>query len=759
MRRRLFILSVLLLTVCGQMWAERGGIKGEEGIYSGIRFTLYSNYSYYYDDSYYSCDLGDVAVITSFDGYQMIIPETLGGCSKIVIGSGALSSNVRDLQISKSVKLLEFNAVYNAVNMESLTIEDGTTLVCFGAGTPEQSMQNGSFSYIKKLQSVYLGGNLEYDEYSSFYNAPFYNLNTEQAFSLTIGPNVTSIPEDCFGNCDDVKSIKAMPRTPPTLYYNALGNTSAAVPVFVSYKTKDAYTSASGWSTFTNYVLDIDLCKADAIAELTEAKVANPSGAADKIFDTYKTRIEDATSTDEIIAAKEEGIKELQEYVATLEAEKASAKAELDAAKSQYPSEYADNIVSNCKTEIEDATTIEDVTKAKKNGIEELEKEYNSLRDLKSEAITDLNKAKEAYPSANSNSIVAAGTSAINDATSQSEVSNKKDYYISQLRVAFTAELDNAKNDAMSDLNDAKDEYPSDAADRIVSTYTDKINAATSTDAVTAIKEEGIQALKDAYNVQGEQERLATLDAVTVTQTAEDDYSYMLEDGVRFEFDGDNVFTTVNGEDKPGFTLSETVAIKICPARTFKIKANQDPDHTSDYYTTFYTSEGAYKVPEDGSAKAYAGTMESGKDTDVLKMTDVGSIIHKGEAVILRASTNSITLMPSCCKDAASQSSVLTGTDEAMTLGANDYALSLGQHGVGFYLWDGKKIGANKAYLTLDSASKAKAFTFKFEDGAEGIASPEAAPDAAAAYNLFGMRAGHGYKGIVIKNGKKYVVK
>ena len=759
MRRRLFILSVLLLTVCGQMWAGRGGIKGEEGIYSGIRFTLYSNYSYYYDDSYYSCDLGDVAVITSFDGYQMIIPETLGGCSKIVIGSGALSSNVRDLQISKSVKLLEFNAVYNAVNMESLTIEDGTTLVCFGAGTPEQSMQNGSFSYIKKLQSVYLGGNLEYDEYSSFYNAPFYNLNTEQAFSLTIGPNVTSIPEDCFGNCDDVKSIKAMPRTPPTLYYNALGNTSAAVPVFVSYKTKDAYTSASGWSTFTNYVLDIDLCKADAIAELTEAKVANPSGAADKIFDTYKTRIEDATSTDEIIAAKEEGIKELQEYVATLEAEKASAKAELDAAKSQYPSEYADNIVSNCKTEIEAATTIDDVTKAKDKGIEELEKEYNSLRDLKSEAITDLNKAKKDYPSANSNSIVAAGTSAINDATSQSEVSNKKDYYISQLRVAFTAELDNAKNDAMSDLNDAKDEYPSDAADRIVSTYTDKINAATSTDAVTAIKEEGIQALKDAYNVQGEQERLAALDAVTVTQTAEDDYSYLLEDGVRFELDGDNVFTTVNGEDKPGFTLSETVAIKICPARTFKIKANQDPDHTSDYYTTFYTSEGAYKVPEDGSAKAYAGTMESGKDTDVLKMTDVGSIIHKGEAVILRASTNSITLMPSCCKDAASQSSVLTGTDEAMTLGANDYALSLGQRGVGFYLWDGKKIGANKAYLTLDSASKAKVFTFKFDGGAEGIASPEAAPDAAAAYNLFGMRAGHGYKGIVIKNGKKYVVK
>ena len=322
--------------------------------------------------------MGDVAVITSFDDYQMIIPETLGGCSQIVIGSGALTSKVTDLQISNSVKLLEFNAVYNATNIESLTIADGTTLICLGAGQEEKTSQNGSFSYLKKLQSVYLGGNLEYDEYSEYYNAPFYNLNTEQAFSLTIGPNVTSIPERCFGNCDDIKSIKAMPQTPPTIY-NAFGNTSASVPVYVSYKTKSAYTSASGWSTFTNYVLDIELCKADAIAELTEAKVANPSGAADGIFNTYKEAITAATSTDEIIAAKEEGIKELQEYVAKLECEKASAKAELDAAKVQYPSEFADKIVSDCKTEIEAATTIEDVKNAKDEGIKNLQLDSNNL--------------------------------------------------------------------------------------------------------------------------------------------------------------------------------------------------------------------------------------------------------------------------------------------------------------------------------------------------------------------------------------------
>lgn len=242
-------------------------------------------------------------------------------------------------------------------------------------------------------------------------------------------------------------------------------------------------------------------------------------------------------------------------------------------------------------------------------------------------------------------------------------------------------------------------------------------------------------------------------DALLVSSTTLDE-SYLFGSEATVTFDGDDLHLYTNGSDH-AYTLSDKAYIGIDFAHTFKLKANQDPDNTSDYYTTFYTSEGAYRVPE--TAKAYAGKVEetANPDVDALIMTDVQGLIHKGEAVILRASANSITLMPSCCKDAASQSSVLTGTDEAITLGESDYALSLGQNGVGFYLWNGKKIGANKAYLTLDSASKAKAFTFKFEGGAEGIASPEAAPDAAAAYNLFGMRAGHGYKGIVIKNGKK----
>ena len=246
-------------------------------------------------------------------------------------------------------------------------------------------------------------------------------------------------------------------------------------------------------------------------------------------------------------------------------------------------------------------------------------------------------------------------------------------------------------------------------------------------------------------------------DAVTVQQQADDDFSYLLEgDGVELTFYGDNVHMTVNGVDKRGFTLSEKDAITICPAHTFKLTAHQDPNHETHYYSTFFTSEGAYKVPE--TATAYAGTVESSEKTDVLKLTDVGNIIHQGEAVILKAGTSEITLMPSCNKAAASAPNILEGTDVEKELKANQYALSYGNNGVGFYLWNGKPIGANKAYLTLPSSAGANAFIFQFDNGeTTGIEQPtiNGRQQSTGTYNLNGIRVNGNYtKGYIIKNGK-----
>ena len=192
----------------------------------------------------------------------------------------------------------------------------------------------------------------------------------------------------------------------------------------------------------------------------------------------------------------------------------------------------------------------------------------------------------------------------------------------------------------------------------------------------------------------------------------------------------------------------------------FNITANQDPDDETHYYSTFYSRTCDYQVPS--GVTAYTGAV----DGSVLKLTAIsGGIIPTGEAVILRltseeditATKQQFDLTATTTTATKSSTNALTGTDVAKTLGANDYALSLGQNGVGFYLWNGKSISAHKAYLTLESPTMAKAFTFMFDDG-ETTAIEQPAingKQSGDTYNLNGVRVNDNYKGIVIKNGKK----
>ena len=209
-----------------------------------------------------------------------------------------------------------------------------------------------------------------------------------------------------------------------------------------------------------------------------------------------------------------------------------------------------------------------------------------------------------------------------------------------------------------------------------------------------------------------------------------------------------------------------TVSDDIC-----NITVNQDPNNKANYYSTFHSGTKAYSVPE--GVTAYTGVV----DGSVLRLTPVADgIIPAGEAVILKltsdkdftATKQQFDLTAKITKATKSGTNALTGTDEEKTLGANDYALSLGQNGVGFYKWEGKSIGAHKAYLTLDDnddneGGNAKAFTFQFEDDeATSIHNSQFIihnSENDVMYNLNGMRVDETYKGIVIKNGKKVLQK
>ena len=214
------------------------------------------------------------------------------------------------------------------------------------------------------------------------------------------------------------------------------------------------------------------------------------------------------------------------------------------------------------------------------------------------------------------------------------------------------------------------------------------------------------------------------------------------------ENDGDDLVFSLAG--KQYATITEPY---------FNITANQDPDDETHYYSTFYSRTCDYQVPS--GVTAYTGAV----DGDVLRLTAIsGGIIPTGEAVILRLTTEDntatkkqFTLTATTTSATKSKDNKLSGTDVAKTLGENDYALSLGQKGVGFYLWEGKEIAAHKAYLTLESPTMAKTFTFMFDDG-ETTAIEQPAingKQSGDTYNLNGVHVNDNYKGIVIKNGKK----
>ena len=236
-------------------------------------------------------------------------------------------------------------------------------------------------------------------------------------------------------------------------------------------------------------------------------------------------------------------------------------------------------------------------------------------------------------------------------------------------------------------------------------------------------------------------------DALLIGNTTVDE-SYLF-DGAKVTFDGDMVVLAM-GSDNHQYDLSETDRLLIGFSHTFKLTANQDPAKTSDYYSTFFTSEGAYKVP--ATAKAYIGEVKKGEDIDVLQLTaTTDGLIPASEAVVLRATKSDVVLMPSCSKVAASDDNMLQGSDEPMTLPDNSYALSLGQHGVGFYDFSGYTLPAHKAYLTLAAASAG--LRFSFGDATDIDVPVTATP--ANAYNLQGQKVDENYRGIVIINGKK----
>ena len=195
------------------------------------------------------------------------------------------------------------------------------------------------------------------------------------------------------------------------------------------------------------------------------------------------------------------------------------------------------------------------------------------------------------------------------------------------------------------------------------------------------------------------------------------DESYLLSDSVSVSFADGSANLLVGGVKQSGLNLENGNVVSVDFKKAFKISAEQDPNHPENYYATFYTNEGAYKVPADGSVTANTGSVKttSNADKDIMELTSVAdennTMIPAGEAVVLKSSQSEILLMPSCSKKGTSTENELVGTEvQIEETSENNYAFSVGEYGVGFY--PGKTISANSAYVTLNESAKVKYILF-----------------------------------------------
>lgn len=203
--------------------------------------------------------------------------------------------------------------------------------------------------------------------------------------------------------------------------------------------------------------------------------------------------------------------------------------------------------------------------------------------------------------------------------------------------------------------------------------------------------------------------------------------------------------------------------------KSVKIVALDVPEETVTISPSGYSTYAAY-YPVDYSKldlEAYAVKLNTDKKTITLKKIEEG-VVPAGKAVLLKGTPGKSYELTIGEGDEAKFDTDLKVSDGTATSSEKTavavYGLATVNGKDGFYkASNGKTIPAKCAYLEVkNSANPAKFYSLGDHSGSTtGITSVknEAADNNAPMYNLAGQLVDKGYKGIVIKNGKKIVLK
>lgn len=226
--------------------------------------------------------------------------------------------------------------------------------------------------------------------------------------------------------------------------------------------------------------------------------------------------------------------------------------------------------------------------------------------------------------------------------------------------------------------------------------------------------------------------------SITNVTNGEVSYSYSGKHFIKPAADGAVTITLSSG------TAVNTVAVMI----------NTAPVTISDAkYATFVTPAALDFSSTD--VKAFAVKYDNG----TISYSEV-TAVPANTAVLVYAEAGTYSIPVAASADALTDNNLMAAT-AAVTCDGTQYVLANGDSGLGWYKAESGTIAAGKGYLKVDAAT-AKNFYPVVDNtvtAIEAVNGEEEAVKNQNIYNLAGQRVSGAYKGVVIKGGKKYIVK
>lgn len=225
------------------------------------------------------------------------------------------------------------------------------------------------------------------------------------------------------------------------------------------------------------------------------------------------------------------------------------------------------------------------------------------------------------------------------------------------------------------------------------------------------------------------------------------------ESSTEFTLDATTSDLYINGDnysDKKTLQSEDFDYVVIRRINSVSAEINTESNLTS------FCSTSTVTVPED--VMVYIAT-SADNNTVQLERVDT-KVIPAGTGVILySAEAGTKALAVGGTADASLYANnIFKAATSDVTAGDNTYALVKGKQGFA-KVKAGVTIPAGKAYLEITAGSKL-AINFGGETtGINKVATEQTAPENSAMYNLAGQRVSNSYKGIVIRNGKKFINK